>query len=84
MACRIFSGGMWDQFLESVLSHSVVSNSATPWTGSSVHGIILARILEWVAISSSSSMTKDRTGPPALGAWSLSHWTAGEVPGSWS
>ena len=35
--------------------HSVVSDSVTPWTcsppGSSVHGILQARILEWVAIS---------------------------------
>ena len=35
--------------------HSLVSNSATPWPnslpGSSVHGIIQARILEWAAIS---------------------------------
>ena len=34
---------------------SVVSDFATPWTcsppGSSVHGILQARILEWVAIS---------------------------------
>ena len=29
------------------ISHSVVSNSVTPW---SVHGILRARILEWVAI----------------------------------
>ena len=37
-------------------SRSVVSDSAIPWTsppGSSVHGISQARILEWVAISSS-------------------------------
>ena len=41
-----------------VLSHSsCVRFFATPWTvsslpGSSIHGIIQARILEWVAISS--------------------------------
>ena len=37
-----------------VCYRSVVSNSATPWTnppGSSVHEILQARILEWVAIS---------------------------------
>ena len=27
----------------------------------------------------SSSPTRDQTGPPALGAWSLSHWTTSEV-----
>ena len=39
-------------------SHSVVSNSCDPMDysppGSSVHGVSQARILEWVAISSSS------------------------------
>ena len=50
-----------------LLSHSVVSNSATPMDcnppGSSVHGILQARILEWVAISSSrgSSWPRDQT-----------------------
>ena len=34
--------------------HSVVSDSATLWTvGSSVHGILKARILEWVVLPSS-------------------------------
>ena len=47
--------------------YSVVSDSLTPYgmsrPGSSVHGISQARILEWVAISSSrgSSWPKDRT-----------------------
>ena len=40
-----------------LLSCSVISGSfATPWTsppGSSVHGIVRARLLEWIAISSS-------------------------------
>ena len=51
-----------------LFSHSVVSNSfVTPWTiappGSSVHVISQARLLEWVAISSSrgSSQPRDRT-----------------------
>ena len=45
---------------------------ATPWTvslsGSSVHGILQARILEWVAISSSrgSSWPRDRTSGSVL------------------
>ena len=50
------------------VSHSVVSNSfATPWIvsppGSSVHGILQARILEWVSISFSrwSSWPRDWT-----------------------
>ena len=50
------------------LSLSHVWLFATPWTvcslpGSSVHGILQARILEWVAVSSSreSSPPRDRT-----------------------
>ena len=30
----------------------------------------------------SSSLIRDRTGPPTLGAWSLSHWTTRGVPAS--
>ena len=50
------------------VSCSVVSDSATPWTlcsppGSSVHGILQARILEWVTIpfSRGSSPPRDQT-----------------------
>ena len=32
-------------------SHSVTSDSATPWTASSVHGILQVRVLGWGAIS---------------------------------
>ena len=50
-----------------VLSHSVVSDSCNPidcsLQESSVHGILRARILEWVAMPSSrgSSQPRDRT-----------------------
>ena len=66
-----------------VLSHfSHVRLFANPWTvGSSVHGIFQARILEWVAISSSRgfSWPRDQTASPvsrALQAHSLllRHW----------
>ena len=49
------------------VSHSVVSYSATPWTcsppGSSVHGILQGRTLEWIALpfSRGSSQHRDRT-----------------------
>ena len=33
-----------------VKSLSRVRLSATPWTGASLHGILQARVLEWVAI----------------------------------
>ena len=41
-------------------SHSVMSDSATPWI---VHGILQARILEWVAVlfSRGSSQPRDQT-----------------------
>ena len=50
-----------------VLSHSVMSNSATPWTVAHQAplsmGILQAGILEWVAMPSSraSSQSRDRT-----------------------
>ena len=55
-----------------VCSHSVVFNSVEPVdrspTGSSVPGILQARTLEWVAISSSRSSCQpgDQTSSPAL------------------
>ena len=63
-----------------VLSH--VRLFATPWTvarqGASVHGIFQARILEWVAISSSrrSSQPRDWTSVSCL----LLHWQADSSP----
>ena len=58
---------------------SVASNSATPWTppGSSVHGILQERILEWVAVSFSrdSSWPWNQTwGLPLL------HWQVDSLP----
>ena len=59
----------------------------TPWTvappGSSVHGIFQARILEWVAISSSrgSSQPRDRAHvsfSSCIGRWILYHWATWE------
>ena len=55
-------------------SPSAVSDSATPWTvacSSSVHGILQARILEWVAISFSrgSSLLSDWTWGPCIVGW---------------
>ena len=57
----------WDLHSEVKWSHSVMPNSLWPHglslPGSSVHGILQARILEWVAISFSrgSSRPRDRT-----------------------
>ena len=60
----------------SVVGHSFV----TPWTvaqpGSSVHGILLARILEWVAISSSRGSSQPR-------GWTLVSHIAGRFFTVW-
>ena len=51
------------------VGRSVASDSATAWTtlGSAVHGILQARILEWVAISHGRGPfpPRDRTVSPA-------------------
>ena len=51
--------------------------------GSSVHGIIQARILEWVAISFSrrSSRPRDQTCISCIGSWILNHWAIWEALG---
>ena len=72
-----------------VLSHSVVSDSLGPLgyspPGSSVHGILQARILEWVATSysSGSSQPRDRTRvsvSPALGGRFFTTTATWEAP----
>ena len=47
----------------------------------SVHGISQARILEWVAMSSSrgSSRPRDQTQVSWIGRWVLYHWTTWEA-----
>ena len=54
------------------VSRSVMSDSATP-PGSSVHGILQARILEWLTIPFSRGTSQSGTEPwsPALQADSL-------------
>ena len=49
--------------------------------GSSVYGIAQAKMLEWVAISSSrgSSWPRDRTCISCIGRWILHHWATWEV-----
>ena len=49
--------------------------------GSSVHGIFQARILEWLAISSSrgSSRLRDRTHVSCIGRQVLYHWATWEA-----
>ena len=49
--------------------------------GASVHGISQARILEWVAISSSrgSSRPRDQIQASSTGRWILYHWATKEA-----
>ena len=48
-------------------SHSVMSNSVTPWTvGSSVHEIVQARILEWVPFPSPGDLPNPGIKPRSL------------------
>ena len=67
-------------------SHSVMSDSCNPMDcsppGSSVHGILQARILEWVAISFSrrSSQPKDRTRVSSVAGWFFTIWATQEAP----
>ena len=76
-------GSPWVLML--LCTHSVVSNSkpmdCSP-PGSSVHGILHARILEWVAISFSrgSSQPRDRTCISYIGSWILYQCTTWEAP----
>ena len=50
--------------------------------GSSVHGILQARILEWGAMPSSrgSSWPRDGTHISCIGRWTLYHWATWEGP----
>ena len=69
------------------VSCSVVSNSATPWTvarppGFSVHGILQARILEWVAIpfSRGSYQPRDQTQVSCTAGRFFTIWATKEAP----
>ena len=67
---------------------SVTQLCPTPWDpmdcrppGSSVHGMVQARILEWVAISfcKGSSQLRDQTQVSCIAGWFFYHWTTKEV-----
>ena len=72
--------------MENQCSYSVVSDSATPWTdcslpGSCVHGILQARILEWVAIpfSRGSSWPRDQTWVSSIAGRFFTIWATREA-----
>ena len=53
--------------------------------GSSVHGVLQARILEWVAISfcRGSSRPRNRTWVSCTSRWVLYHWAPGKPKAQW-
>ena len=68
-----------------LFSHQVVSDSRDSVNcsppGFSVHGILQARILEWVGISFAvgSSRTRDWAWISCIGRWILYHWATREA-----
>ena len=70
----------WTELNCAVLSHSVVSDFVTPMDcslpGSSAHGILQARILEWVAIpfSRGSSQSREGSNPGLLHRRQILHY----------
>jgi len=81
---------LWGKTGLLLFSHSVVPDSYSPMDcnlpGSSVHGISQARILEWVAISSSRgySWSRDRTHISCIGRRILYHRAAREAQKGWT
>ena len=60
-----------------------MSDSATPWTvGSSVHGILQTRILDWVAMPSSrgSSQPRDQIQVSHIAGRFFTGWATREAP----
>ena len=66
-------------------SHSVMSNSWRPH-GYTVHGILKARILEWVAFpfTRGSSQPRDQTQVSHIGRGFFTSWASGESQEYWS
>ena len=65
----------------SVVFNSFVTTVDYSQPGSSVHGILQARILEWVAIPfpRGSCWPRDQTHVSCIGRWSLYHWATRET-----
>ena len=85
---RSVRAGIWNTSLgclSGVLSHSVMSDSydsmACSPPGFSVHGILQARILEWMAISSSrgSSRPRDWTQVSCIAGGFFTSWATREA-----
>ena len=67
-------------------SHSVVSDSLWPHGLYIVHGILQARILEWVAVpfSRGSSQPRDRTQVSRIAGGFFTTWAIREAQEYWS
>ena len=92
LAGRCFMGESPGKLIEAIhiygcwwFSHSVVSNSCAPVDcsppGSSAHGILQARILEWVAISFSkgSSQPRNQTQVSCIAGRFFTYWAMREI-----
>ena len=57
----------------------------TPWTDYTVHGIIQARILEWVAVpfSRGSSQSRERTQVSRIAGRFITSWATREAQEYW-
>ena len=78
--CVTFAGGAGVGVVTSVMSDSVTMDCSPP--GFSVHGILQARMLEWVAMpSSATSMHNSNNDDNGCFAWSL-HCGPGTVLGT--
>ena len=66
-----------------LVTHSFCNSMDCSQPGSSVHRILQAIILEWVAMPSSreSSWPSDQTCLSCIGRWTLYHWATSEAQG---
>ena len=83
---KFIQGGKWKvKVLVAQLCPTLGNAIDCSFPGSSFHGILQVRILEWVAMPSSrgSSWSRDWTHiPPVswIGSWILYHWATWETP----
>ena len=79
---KLIRAAAWAKECVRARRRSVVSDSATPWTVAR-HGILQARIPEWVAssIPRGSSRPRDQTCISCIGRWILYHFATWEGPG---
>ena len=74
------TGNKWSEVIQSCLTLCDPMDCSLP--SSSIHGILQARILEWVAISFSreSSLPRDRTQVSRIGGRRFNLWATREAP----